>query len=502
MLIRDNTIGQYAYVMNTGGTLSVFGDRVGVYDIYYYSGEDGLYFVTNDLFDMVSVIRDKVSLHEMNLVEYASTFNVFGGETIFNEIFRLNGEQYLYIQNGILSVGKINITLWPLIENETVEDCAKKLAEKISYKAGVIARVLGAPTISMTGGLDSRMSLAAYLSAGVKPQVLYGRGNTFLVSPIKEDELVVDKLVQTYTLPHKFIDWDTTNPEQHWDEYLQRYGFVYRHWGASQSVFKTFENIDTKVYTFGWGGECYRNHLPIPSHAEPYSVQELVDVYGAYVYYTNNISYKLPKYKEHITRKFNEITVKYGLNPSRIMRNDIFYYYYEFSKFGDSCGPNLMNHIRYAPLLLFEADCMQLSRVAYEQREGARIMLETMRNLMPNIVDVEFCSGCHLQKLDANNMALVPTSARDFRRSKFELFLKTCYGHAKKVLKPFRNMYKVIENIYRPNSDNESWGIENPNAKLPQFSIYPVVFSDPRPEMYYRMLVRALQSLNFQPIVQ
>lgn len=495
---RKNSIGQYAYIISKNNQISVFGDRAAAYDIYYYIGDDNIYFVANNLFDMVSVIRERVTLHEMNLIEYASTFNVFGGETIFKEIKRLEGEQYLLEKDGVMSLCAIaNLNMFPLIKDKSTDEVAKQLAERLSYKAGVIGKILGTPIISMTGGLDSRILLASYLSAGVKPVLLQGRSNTYLSSPMVEDKIVLDWIAQRYSLPSRVVEWDTRDPERSWGKYLQKYGFLYRHWGGSEPIYHTYENLETSNCSFGFGGELYRNTFPEPSSEAPYSIDDMLEGYSSKIYNTNKKSYLISPYKEHIKQKLQKIALKYKFNPKSITKNEVFYFAYEFSKFGDTLPVNLLNLMSYVPQLLYEADCLELARIQYEEKNAGRLMLMTMKLLVPDIIDIPIFSHCQMWEVDKNSMTLAqPDNVRDVYRSKSELLLKRIYQHAKRTLKPLRNVYRAIENRCRPLRNN-CYELPKELSQQKSFIPYKINFVDPRPAIYYKMLANALEKLGF-----
>ena len=494
---RENSIGQYAYVISKKDGITIFGDRAAAYDIYYYIGQDGQFFVSNVLYDMVAIIRERVSLHSMNLMEYACTNNIFGDETIFNEINRLAGTQYLTIESGVLSVNDIpDVSMWPLIEDEKVEDVAKRLAEKFSYKAGVVAKVLGAPTISMTGGLDSRLVLSAFLSAGVKPHLFYGRSNTYIASPIKEDELVLKELADKYGLTWEIQDWDTTEPEKEWDKYLERYGFLYMHWGACKAILESYENAQSKAIVFGFGGEGFRNSFPLPTTNLTFTIDEIVDAYGVYAYRSNEVNYSNAKYKAHIRGKLLGITNEYSIQENAITKSDTFYFEQEFIKNSHSLPPNLLNQIRYVPSLLLESDLISLSRVSFENREGAMLMLRTMEYLMPGITNTMFLTRGECCVVNNDTFQLEPIVKRDLYRSKTELLMKSIYHHFSTLLNPLRNLYKSIENKRRPISSLR-YDYGKVEERQQSFISEKIMYVDPRPVVYYKMIALALEKLNF-----
>ncbi len=496
--IRDNTIGQYAYAIHKNNKITIFGDRLAAYDIFYYIDKKGHYFISNVLYDMAHIIREEITLNEMAVVEYASTFNIFCDETIFEGVYRLNGCKYIKIEYGKACVEDItDIIPFKINYDISVEEASKKLASILKYKSSVIAKVLGVPTILMTGGLDSRMSLAAYLSSGIKPFLYNGRSNTFLASPVPEDVIIIKKLAHNFSLRLDIVDWNTRNAEESWDKYLERYGFLSRHWGASKAIYEAFEGITTKVITGGLGGEMYRsNEFPTPNKQEPYTIDELTEAYGQFIYNTNFETYKnLPQYKEYISKKLSALASLYNIDINNIKSDDMIYFNYEFNKVGDTFPPNLLNQIRYAPYILLEADCVECALVTSRQLDGAKLMLKTMGILTPSILDVDFCTRCQMHKIDKETCMLVPyENAIDVHRTKLELQLKYIYKKTGTLLKPLRNLYKQVENVIRPKKKID---LDIKEVTYPSYISYQMQFVDPRPEFYYRMLLNAFDKLGF-----
>ena len=163
--IRKETIGQYSYVIYDSETCLVFTDKVGVYDVYYYSrGEE--WYIATSLYDLALVLRPYLSLNEYNVYERAGTSAILNNETVFNEVHRLNGDQYIRInKKGQLEViFDKSATIFPLHEDKEYTNVLQELSKRLVYKASVVNKVLGRPSIGMTGGVDSRLNCAVFLA--------------------------------------------------------------------------------------------------------------------------------------------------------------------------------------------------------------------------------------------------------------------------------------------------------------------------------------------------
>lgn len=496
--IRKRTIGQYAYSILKDGKITIFGDRFGVYDIFYFSDGKNFY-ASNFLYDMAAVLRNEISINEMNVIEFSATTALLCDETFFNEIYRLNGDSKIEITNGRFSViSNPTDSEWKLKKDEDYDKVIDTLVNHLKYKAGVVSKVLGNPTISLTGGLDSRTSLAAYLSVGAKPHIRYGRSNTMLASPVKDDEYIILDLAEKHNLDIKIMSWDTTSPEKTWDKYLQRYGFLYRMWGAADPIMKYYESDETNLITFGWGGELYRN-VTLTDHLDHnVKYNDIFTFYSGFGYGEQERLYtELPEFKDHIANKLHKILKRHNIDEDNITPEDVFYLCAEYEKTENTSPLNEINLTRYCNLLLYEADCVECVRVNTKRMDGARLMLDVMNRLMPSVLDTPICTRCLVHKFDRKNLRLM--DVHDTKRSKFELKLKSLYRSSKFLLEPFRLVYKAIENKVRPVKDTIVFTaphviVEN---KWDGVLKNKIQIKDNRINLYYMMNLKALKSLGF-----
>ena len=152
--------------------------------------------------------------------------------------------------------------------------------------------------------------------------------------------------------------------------------------------------------------------------------------------------------------------------------------------------------MRYVPSLLLESDLIALSRVSFEDREGAMLMLRTMEQLKPGITNTMFLTRGECCVVNQRTMQLEPISKRDLHRTKAELLMKSIYHHFSALLRPLRNLYKKIENRRRPISSLR-YEYGEVEGRQQSFIEDKILFADPRPVVYYKMVTRALEKLNF-----
>ncbi len=318
---------------------------------------------------------------------------------------------------------------------------AQQLSDKLTYKASVIAKVFGNPSICMTGGLDSRMSLAAYLKAGAKPTLSFAVSNTQIASPEQKDIEIIRVFSEKFSLKDNIYDCDTRFPEKEWNKYLSKYGFL-NIWGAAEDVMSFFENMPEALCTCGYGGELFRNVNLTENRVDDITIDELVDEY-----YMRFGKAKLEKYNElrqHIKEKLVKIAIQYNLDYEHLKPEDISCFFMENRAVADSITMNFLNCLRYSNMLLMESDIVECSRIPNREMNGAKFMLRILNDLYPAILEVPVFSHHQLLRYDSKKMVLY--SGLDAKRPLLLIRMKDIYKRFSTILKPVRNLYKFFEN--------------------------------------------------------
>lgn len=396
--IRNQSCGNYSICIKKGQIIDIWGEEFGGFNIYYYYDDD-LYLISNSLYDLAKILKNKLSINRLNIYEETLQNGILGEETFFNEIKRLSGNQYLHIKidDNTLTVNELAI-LYPICK-ENSKICAKKVAKILSDYAQIIKKAIGNPSINMTGGLDARISLAAYLNIGAKPFLNYGVGNTKLTNT-KNEDLDIDLTFRNkYNLDLRIGSWMTSTPiDKDWEYYASKYGFLSTVYAGSDDVMKFFENTQGDIMTFGYIGELYRNLTWIENRKKNYfSIDEFIDEY--YITgETYEMSKNIPNYRKHIKDKLLKICNRYDLNPNHITNADNFYFLLEYRKVADTKLLNLANMIKFSNLLLSEQECLKNIRVEIPVMHNSKFMLEIINQLYPDILEIPIFSHCTTRK--------------------------------------------------------------------------------------------------------
>jgi hypothetical protein len=264
----------------------------------------------------------------------------------------------------------------------------------------------------MTAGLDARTSLATYMSAGAKPNLYYGVGNSFLTNTQQKD-LDIDSLFEKeFNLKLNVSQWKS--PEiinQDWSDVVNKYGFYAYIYGGSNAIFDFFRRIEGPLVTFGYGGELYRNLDWIENREKDFfSIDDFIDEY-----YVTGDSLRMVKgvvgFRDHLRKKLLWVCEKYDLNPDKIPNEASVFFLQEYRKTADSHLLNFINLSKYCSLLLMESECMKYGMQSVESLKKSKFMLSVINQLFPKVLDIPVFSHMTLRSYN-REMGVLETPLR------------------------------------------------------------------------------------------
>ena len=403
-IVRKNSIGNYAAAIYKGGTLYVFGEITGFYNIYYYN-DDNVWLVSNSLYDMAFCLGNHVSLNKLAFIESTIQDGILLDDTFFNEIHRLSGFNSLYLADNKLHI-KVNEYYYRM----ALTPLSDKLKDFVGLQrtfALKMAKGYGAPTISMTGGLDARMTMSSYLAAGIHPSLYYGTGNSFITNTHNEDKEIDEIFSKKFDLEFFDESWNTPEPiDKYWDSLLNIFGFHYDSYAGSQDFIESICNNPNDLFTYGYCGELYRNLPWIEGRKKDYFT---IDEYINEVYITHQLKsviIKFEEYYDYIKAKQLRICEYYRLNPNHIANEDIFYLSLERRKSADACVLNHVNFIKYCCYTIGQYESLTAGRVSCKEASNSGFMLRCLDALYPEVLDVPVFSHQVFREFHRETMSL------------------------------------------------------------------------------------------------
>lgn len=408
---RKKMIGNYLFMICKDDELYVFTDPGGIHYAYYWKSEQD-WMIGSSLYEMAKSI-DKIEVSAFNVISEAYNAYIIDNETIFKGFYRLMGDEYIKYSSKENQY-KICQFADPLLIvdnrglNEIIEDAVSAYAEisnviKKNFSNNDVA-------LCITGGVDSRSLLAAFLAADIKPSFYYGVGNSMLTHTMKGD-LEVDRMFASrYDMPLRVMDWSTPEViDEYWDEAIKNYGTMSWLYGASESVFSSCEGIEPSLVFTGYFGELYRNNSVIEKTTkQSLSIDEIYEECG---FYYDDLKIILDKsYNEYVTLEKEKI--KKVLNPYLDCEGrlpvDLFpVFEYAKRRHSDTFFTNFINQTHYSFLVMAEPEIVKLSCIPHEYKKDYRYMLELIKRIYPDLLNVPFYSRYTWKKYDSDNNLII-----------------------------------------------------------------------------------------------
>lgn len=438
--IRKNAVGNYCLVLKKDGILYVFTDENSIHNIYYYNDND--WMITNTFYHLAKVI-DNVSINQLEMLEYSFQYGIIGNKTPYEKIYKLMGEEYIKVDltNDDFHINQINCEEDKIKETDT---SSKSVAKMLEEQAKIISNNFNKITVSMTGGLDSRIIMAALLKNGVKPQIVYGVGDSPLTNT-KNKDLEINKMyADKFSLEFNPMNWKTNEPiEEYWDYSLQKYGELFTIYAGNRNMYDEFEkNIDFDYITFGYFGELMRNaDLIEPSQNDFFNINMFVNLY-----FNDNIPIEKnlkEKLYGNILDKYTEICKMEKIDVLQIHKDKATRIHSHYRKRADVQLCNLSNIYANSTIMLSEQKLFEsILNVKYNDKKNAKYMLQVMYELYPEILDIPFFSHCRdcifnletfeLQNVQSKNK-VVQELKKYLNQTRYANVIKKLYSHTLKV---------------------------------------------------------------------
>lgn len=413
--VRENIIGNYLLCIKKFNKLYIFCEENNLFNVFYGCNE-GEWIVSNSLFDIAETRKDRLTLNKMNLIEYTFQYGILGNGTIFDQYFKLQGDEYISVdlESDSFSVHKAPMkTFAPDFSDE--DEIVEALVKQLKYTAGVIGNNFNKTTLCMTGGLDSRIVFSSMLANNLKPGLTYGVGNTSLTNT-KNRDLEINRIFsQTFNLDLNVMDWSTKDVfNQSWPDFMKTYGFLSMAYSGSSNVFDEFMSLDTEFIDFGYFGEPFRNIPWIEDlDSDTFSLDRFLTEYYLNPALKDMMSESdYDEFRSHINLKFLKVCDKFNINPQCIHVDHFQYLHNEYRKSADAKMLNLANRWYNSVSILSQKTIQDFSLIiSADMKRDAGFMLRMMNMLYPDVLSIPFFSHCENWSFDKSSYRLIPVKS-------------------------------------------------------------------------------------------
>lgn len=401
-LHREDYMGNFGCFIKKGNSLVTFNEGAGFYDIFYYH-KNNEWMVGTALIDMARCLSDRISINKLNVLEELTRYAIFDNDTYFNEIKRLSGDQYLELTSDSLNLKDLDLSI--VKENPSdYKTRAKIIAQEMKYIATVMYKNFGRTTIGCTGGFDSRMTLAAYLAAGIKPKIAYGYGNSLLAPSKKGDVDVNNAFSQRYGLDFNLAPWNETEPmDKLWDEYIEKYGELI--YDGCEDAYKFHTNPEEKFLSFGYIGEIYRE-TDWSKDIEKDNITLEDYLWGNHAVCNKNIIENYPPLVNQWLKKWSKLNEKHGIDSTHFEKKDLFWLLLAYRSSADNHMVNTVNQFKYAHYLMSDMRIVRYGYVDFEKKYNGSYMLQILNEVYPDILNIPFFTHCQNMHFNLQKMQL------------------------------------------------------------------------------------------------
>lgn len=452
---REDYIGNFGCFIKNDRKMVVFNEATGFYDVFY-AQIGKAWIVGTTILDIAKVLHNEITLNKLNVLEELTRFAIFDNDTYFNEIKRLSGDQYLDLTIEAISVKKLDLK----IKKEAPKDYKSRIeniSREMKYIAQVMYKNFGQTTLGCTGGFDSRMTLAAYLSAGIKPRISYGYGNSFVAESKMGDVEVVKEYAVRYGLDYYIANWNETSPiDKLWVKNIEDYGRLI--YDGNEDAYRYYTNPDEKFLSFGYIAEIYRE--PDWSRKIAEGKMTLVDyLWKSHAdIFNSNLIEKSPELVNQWLSKWKKLMAEHGVNDDHFKKEDLFWLILEYRHSADNHMVNLINQYKYAHYLMSDIRIVRNGFVDFENKYNGKFMIQILNKVYPDILNVPFFTHCHKMVYDKAKMMVDETSEWKKRQFIMKLFPRRLKRLIKSKIKhhstpsPF---FKEIETLMKRDGNEQ-----------------------------------------------
>jgi len=418
--IRKHSIGSYCVVIKKGSFITVFGEENYMYNIYYYIKGDS-FILSNSFFDVKSIYGEDLEIDKCNFLELVFNTYVLCNETIYKDVNRLCGDEYVKIDlaNKKAEVKNVDV-VWQFDNEISYSERIEILSKNLVRKTKTICDAYGKPALCMTGGLDSRLCFAPVLANGLKPDLYYGVGNSILTDTKEMDLKINQMYAEKFGLSLGVMNWSSPLPiDKDWKAYFDRYGESFIQYSGSSCVFEALESVPNCYMVFGYFGELYRNIGWIENLSKEYfTIDDYIDEYFIKtvgfdsLVRTSNVPYE--DFRNHIRTKMVKLCERYGINSNRISVDEYRYLYLEYLRVGCSIMLNLVNKIRFISYPIAEDDVYKYCSLSRQENKNAKFMLDVYARIYKPVLEIPFFTHCEIRNYNPEKGILAPAASETF----------------------------------------------------------------------------------------
>ena len=406
--VRSNIVGTYALFVKIGNIVNVFIDESGNYALYYYE-HNGEYILTNLMYHIGLLTSDEID--KFALLEELNEYCILDNKTFFVNVKRLMANEVIEVDvnSSVVEVKPVECNEY-YIQDHSFEGVVDLLAKTIVKYARMQSVFGNEKMLFMTGGMDSRLTLAGDIAADYKTILANWQGSPDYMNTKKEDKEVSLKIADAFGLD--FVSIDVSNDELHTINDLEyktkgEYACIY---GNNRLWHNFFAETNNYFFDFGYFGETvkewspleykYHKNFTIDDYCELYMTRQKHD-------YCNLSHEELQEYAENIKNKLKKICEDSKIDISNLSKEDCMYLYYIYRTHADTKMVNFANIYGYCFNIYAQKELIDyINQCPYEYKRKGKLNLALTKKMCSELMSIPYYSHCQYINYDASKMVL------------------------------------------------------------------------------------------------
>lgn len=381
-------LGNYSFMRIRNGAISAFGDFAGICPLFYMSNED-IYAVSNRqmLLAKTCMRQDNLAIDYKSLSWLPGQANIMGDVTIFHGVRLLEPGSYINIKDTC-RIHTFSKQVWNGERRELSKIDFDEVFEILIAQFKAISRLpFNKLSLSLTGGMDSRLILSLALQSGLI-------------------DLVDDV----------FTNGREGSPEVEIAAYISnKVGVKHNARVSKPSEFdldKTWENLKYHVFRFegsvcpwdgigspasrsqlelnGMGGEVLSKHVKAHANLQLDTIEEAIMLFQNYQQKTDPLDILKGEYVEFQKQYMHDLVNQRhnsGIDLNDI--GDILYIENRLTMWSGLIAANTYGKVRVFPLLNFAVARLAFQG-GYVNRQMARVHFEIMKRAKRDLCELPF----------------------------------------------------------------------------------------------------------------
>lgn len=310
--------GQYALLLGDGDSIRLLTDPLGIYPVWH---DEDITAVSSSFLAVVNAAA-RLNADPQCIYEYVFQGTTYGDRTLFREI-RLHGARNRIVFGNDVTVDAYHPPLVREMRDGPIEEHLDRCLSNLGRYYDAIGSAFGDRVdTALSGGYDSRLTLALLRSRGLNPSVhVYGHEND-------ADVRIARAVAHGEGFPLEHIDkGDAPPPSRDAFAKIVERNLMSFQGHPADGIFENGTDLATRmercangrVALNGGGGEVFRNFFYLPDRA--FSVRQLLwTFYGAFDPTWCTGAFDEQVYLANLGRKVKRVL---GIEYDRLRRTDI-----------------------------------------------------------------------------------------------------------------------------------------------------------------------------------